>query len=389
MNSCRLRGPEHKLHGHTDALRDIMDALSADQYRILVETDREGLGVFDGDDRFLYANNMLREYLGASMAELAQHSASDYLDSTNRNAWKQHRRLGKTGAEARFELVWARKDGSTVNTFVSSQGIFDRDGLYRGTLAVVDPPGDSGKSGGQDSPLLQPERDLFRKILNAQEMERRKISRELHDEIGQALTVLKLDLGLMSRNLPEALPQLGQDCRDLISCIDGVIDHVRRLARELSPAVLEDVGLSAALRALLQEFARDTGIKVRAVVGELDGFLPKEEEIIVYRVVQEALKNVRTHAKAHIVTVVGEADGPLLSFVIEDDGMGFSVDQFSMDSSARGLGLGLIGERVRVLGGTFDLESGIGKGTRIRFVIPIHGESGDDKAIRDRAGRRS
>ncbi len=220
---------------------------------------------------------------------------------------------------------------------------------------------------------VQPEQpqSLFHRILEAQEAERRRISRELHDEVGQSLTIIKLNAGLITRNLPRGQYQLKAECDELISYIDKVLDQVRRLARDLSPAILEDVGLRASLRALLHDFARGADIKVTASVENVDHLLSKKSEIILYRIVQESLANIARHAKATRVTVIGGSDGRQVSFQIEDDGIGFDLNHVRRDPLRRGLGIPIIIERVRMLGGVLDFRSMIGEGTQVRFTIPI------------------
>ncbi len=371
MNTGRLNWLEHKLNGQSVRLQEIVDTLSVPQYRILIETEKEGVGIFDEDDVFLYANSRLCELLGVSSDGVIGCAVSDYLDPGSIISWRRQRRSGISGTEARFELVWARKDGNTVRTLVDPQGIFDDVGSYRGTIAVIAPLGEAEQVDRRPSSADSWHRPLFREILEAQELGRKRISKDLHDEVGQALTVIKLNVGLVTRNLPEGMHQLREECKDITSGIDHVIEHVRRLARELSPSILEDMGLGAALRALLHEFARGVGVKVTAAVGNVDHFIPKKAEIIVYRIIQEALANIARHARASNVTVIGGKEGPRLSFLVEDDGIGFDAGFVVKDGARRGLGLALIGERVRLLGGSLDLESEIGKGTMIRFIIPI------------------
>jgi len=371
MNTGRLNRLERTLKGQSGRLQDISDDLSLPQYRILTETEREGLGIFDDADTFIYSNGRLCELLGVSMDEVAGRPLADYLEQGSNVAWRRQRRSGKTGAGARFELVWARKDGTPVHTFAEPQSIFGRDGSFRGTLALITPFVEAVK-GDTKLPLSDLwQRPLLREILEAQELERKRISRDLHDEVGQALTVIKLNAGLIARNLPESMHQFKEDCEDLTSCIDIVIEHVRRLARELSPSILEDVGLGAALRALLQDYARGGVRKITAAVENVDHLLSKKAEFIVYRIIQEALANAIRHARAHNVTVVGGKEGPGLSFLVEDDGIGFDAAIVLKDFAHRSLGLALIAERVSMLGGSFELDSEIGRGTRIHFIIPI------------------
>ena len=203
------------------------------------------------------------------------------------------------------------------------------------------------------------ERDALRRIVSAQELERQRLARELHDETGQALTSILLGLKqLEGKEAPEAVAAL----RELVV---ATLKDVRRLAVELRPKVLDDFGLLPALERLTEGFAEQTGIVVDLEAGTLGERLPLEVETAIYRIVQEALTNVVKHARAQRVSVlVTRVDGRIRA-VIEDDGGGF-------DPAQRGDGIGLVGmrERIALLDGTLTVESGATSGTTIAAEVP-------------------
>ncbi len=147
-------------------------------------------------------------------------------------------------------------------------------------------------------------RFLTNQLLTAQETERRRISMELHDEVGQSLTVLKLQVRAIERELRQpGQAELKQECLELLAYLDGVIENVRRLSRDLSPAILEDLGLSAALNYLLEGVAKHLTVNPSLQVEDLNGLFPPEAQIIIYRIFQECLNNITKHAGACTVSV--------------------------------------------------------------------------------------
>ncbi|HLX31731.1 MAG TPA: GAF domain-containing sensor histidine kinase [Gaiellaceae bacterium] len=209
-------------------------------------------------------------------------------------------------------------------------------------------------------------RDALQRVVSAQEAERRRLARELHDETGQALTSILLGLrGLEEPKDEEALRTAVTEVRDLVR---STLQDVRRLAVELRPKALDDFGLVAALERLTESFAEQTGIAVE-FVPNLPGEerLPAEIETALYRIVQESLTNVVKHARAKNVSIVLTRKPASVSIVVEDDGVGFEPGRETGD------GIGLIGmrERVGLLGGRVTVESRPGAGTTFVAEVPL------------------
>jgi signal transduction histidine kinase len=202
-------------------------------------------------------------------------------------------------------------------------------------------------------------RDALRRIVAAQELERQRLARELHDETGQALTSILLGLKqLEGAGSPESVAAL----RELVVT---TLQDVRRLAVELRPKVLDDFGLVPALQRLTEGFVEHTGIAVDLEASSLTERLPREVETAIYRIVQESLTNVVKHARAERVSVlVTRADGRIKA-VIEDDGTGFDPSEID------GGGIGLVGmrERIELLDGTLTVESSATSGTTIAVEV--------------------
>lgn len=215
---------------------------------------------------------------------------------------------------------------------------------------------------------------LLAKVESAQEEERRRISRELHDETGQALTTLLVQLKMLERSPDlEAIHQRTAGLRELTA---QTLEEVRRLALDLRPSALDDLGLVPALEWYIAEFARNAKIQVYFETHNLDDIrLPHGMEIVLYRIVQETLTNVARHSQAEHAWVQLEREDSTVRVSIEDDGQGFDVEE-TLQSQEHGLGLLGMRERVELIGGSFHLESARGSGTRLRIEAPLPTGSG-------------
>jgi signal transduction histidine kinase len=208
-------------------------------------------------------------------------------------------------------------------------------------------------------------RDAFRRVVEAQELERRRLARELHDETGQALTSILLGL----KSLEDALgaEQARNAVADLRELVVATLQDVRRLAVELRPKVLDDFGLVPALERLAESFADQTEIDVRFETGLGDDRLSPEVETALYRIVQESLTNVVKHAQARVVSIVLARKAGAVALVIEDDGRGFDP----ADTREGGFGLEGMRERIGLLEGRLQVESRAGAGTAIVAEVPL------------------
>jgi two-component system, NarL family, sensor histidine kinase DevS len=207
-------------------------------------------------------------------------------------------------------------------------------------------------------------RDALRRAVAAQELERQRLARELHDETGQALTSILLGLrSLEVASVPEDRDEALAALRELVV---ATLHEVRRLAVELRPAALDDFGLLPAVRRLGESTRETTGLDVQVEATLGPKRLAPEVETALYRIVQEALTNVAKHAGARHVSVVLTRKHERVSVVIEDDGKGFDA------SAGTGDGLGLLGmrERVQLLDGTLSVESSVGAGTTLVLELP-------------------
>jgi signal transduction histidine kinase len=247
--------------------------------------------------------------------------------------------------------------------------------------------------------------------LSAQESERQSVSLALHEELAQDLVALKLKLRNIESHLPENQPEVKEDMDQALKSIDGLVEEARELSWGLRPQVL-DLGLTPALRHLVDHFTQYFQMDAAFKVPDLDQLLVPHSQVMVYRVVQEALVNVVKHAQANLVSLeVGKQDGKI-RFQVADNGVGFQMDtaagvrscekiQASADKSwlvggvpfvvtkdgqefqavpevlgadaGRKMGLALMEGRIRSLGGAFAITSEKDKGTKITFTVPADG----------------
>jgi PAS domain S-box-containing protein len=212
---------------------------------------------------------------------------------------------------------------------------------------------------------------LFSHLVTAQEEERKRIASDLHDDLGQTLALLKLRIQSIQNRISPDQTELVVACKETVSYVNQIINQVRRLSHDLSPAALNDLGLADALKALANDYSHHTQTRVIMDIDKIDRLLPAPSEVIIYRVFQEVFTNIQKHSHAHEVCIRVERDSGKLQFEIKDGGKGFDVAQIVQKSPhERGLGLSSMDERIRMLGGQLTIDSCIGKGTCIAFSVP-------------------
>ena len=201
--------------------------------------------------------------------------------------------------------------------------------------------------------------------MDAQETERRSISRELHDEVGQSLGVLLVEVGRLAASIPPDAPQINDHVARIKSVAETTVQTVRNIALLLRPSMLDDLGLIAALEWQGREVSRRSEMEVEIQSAGVSDQLPDEYRICIYRLVQEALNNAARHSSAKNAKVTVEQTTDKILVSIADDGRGFDPQR------VRGLGILGMEERVRRLGGTFTIDSKPGSGTTLRAEFPV------------------
>lgn len=340
---------------------------SEERFRALIDKGVDVITICDRDGTIKYASPSIEAMTGYTVKDFVNHNpfgntihpddeahCQAALQEINENPGKsvflQHRYLHKSGE-------WRWLEG-TFTGFFHVPAINGLVANFRDTTAKI------------NAEKAERERETLKRLVNAQESERRRLARDLHDHLGQQLTVLRLKLEAMRKS-----------CKDEEMC--GKIDESQLIAKqidsdvsfiawELRPAALDDFGLAVALENYVQEWSHHSGVTAEFHTNGLNkARLPPETETNLYRIVQEALNNVYKHANAGRVTVMLRKVKDEVVLIVEDDGDGFDVE----DKIENGGGLGLPGmrERAALVGGTCEIESGKTIGTAVFIRVPVAG----------------
>jgi PAS domain S-box-containing protein len=214
-------------------------------------------------------------------------------------------------------------------------------------------------------------RSLGMRLVEAEEAERRRLARELHDQVGQSLTAMGINLDIMRTLLPTDIPEeFIARLDDMRRLVTRTTKRVRQVMVDLRPEMLDDYGILAALHWSAERFSQRTGISVKVEGEEAASRLPPQIENVLYRVAQEALTNVAKHAQATRVTMNLRVDSEMVYLVVTDDGVGFTPGRRTSLDQGQHWGVELMAERVEGVNGCFRLESAPGQGTRIKVEVP-------------------
>lgn len=343
---------------------------SENYLRSVVESEPECVWTLDRDGRLLDINPAGRMLLGDDLVDSARaDSIVNFIRPDQRKAFLQLNESVFSGHSG--ILIFEMESQGGMLRWLETHAVALRDGKGRiaAHLAVTR---DITEKRGADAKIREYSdrlQKLSRRLLDTQEVERRHLARELHDEIGQSLTALKLNMG------HGVADDLGRSSAmtDSMQIIDRVLEQIRDLSLNLRPAVLDDLGLLPALRWYVDSQARRANLVARLSADSLTGVrLHSDVETAAFRIVQEALTNVLRHAKATSVDIEIELSGDRLSLEVRDNGRGF--DAFTqMSKAASGGSFGLLGlkERAVLLGGAAFVDSSPGKGAKVAAWLPI------------------
>ncbi len=339
--------------------------------RTVTEQARVGLTMISTDRRYLYANAAYAEGLGLRTTDIIGRRVSDVLE----HAYDQTR--------SQLDRAFAGKRVSYEMAVPAGLGTNDEEGIkfYAITCQPLRHPGESPyvimvvvdiTERKQAQEHLRRSEDQLRalaaRLQTATESERLRIARDLHDELGQALTGMKMDLEWIVRKHGTGGGVWVPMVLDSMKIVDSTLALVRRLSTELRPEMLDAFGLPAAIEWHAEEFQRRTGIVCRVQVPEAPLSISADQKIAAFRIFQEALTNIARHAQAKFVLVTLEQERNSLIVTIRDDGVGFFVDLLDQTQS-----LGILGmrERALLLQAQFHLKSVPGHGTTITLRIPL------------------
>jgi PAS domain S-box-containing protein len=343
-----------------DALRQ-----SEERHRIIIQTAMDGFWMVDMEGRLLEVNDTYCRLSGYSEQELPSMHISDLDANETRSDVSNQMHLIKSQGEARFESKHRRKDGSLFDVEVSAKYRPTEGGRFEVFLRDITDRKKKEKEIKQSQNRL---RALSARLQTIREEERASIAREIHDNLGQLLTGIKMEMSWFLRHPHPDLPKLQEKVQGINQLIDQTVEAVRRISTELRPRVLDDFGLVAALEWQAEEFSKKTGIPCvfRSNVRQLD--LEPDRSIAVFRIFQEALTNVARHAEATKVEASLKKNAKGLVLTVQDNGRGISGEKVSNHKS-----LGLVGmrERALIFGGTVEFQGKNGKGTKVVLSLPM------------------
>ena len=330
----------------------------ADQtYRILVEGMNEGAltlrrGIIS------YCNNRFAEMSGVAMEKVFGASIFDFVNAPGFPALVKRLEKG-AAANGVLEGELRAADGTAMPVRLSASR-FHSEGIPMISVVLADMTA--------QKEAQKASQELSRKIINAQEQERQRVARDLHDSVNQLLSTAKYRLGsLVARN---AGRNGTKDLHLVRNVIEKALGEVRTISRNLRPSELDDLGLVAALRSLIREFGERSGISARFTDDPPDCLvqISKEVELSIYRIAQEALNNVEKHANAaHVAVSLSCPRNTQVVLIVRDDGKGFALEE----RKGAGSGLQNMTERAALLRGTVEVESARRKGAKITARIPL------------------
>lgn len=277
-------------------------------------------------------------------------------------------KLAQRGIPLRSENeVFVRKDGSTFHVAYVATPIVE-DGKIAAVVTAFQDITNRKRAEQELTESRRTLRGLSNFLQTIREEERTRIARELHDELGQTLTALKMDMSWMTSRFADDQAGLQAKAENMMALIDSTVDSVRRIAANLRPGLLDDLGLAAAVEWLLEEFQKRTGVRHELHMSHDEFDFEAGLSTTVFRILQEAITNVARHARASHLYVTLEDRGETVALSVRDDGTGF--DLHGAGGKRKSFGLLGIRERVTSLGGHFDIASQPGEGTELRVNLP-------------------
>jgi PAS domain S-box-containing protein len=333
-------------------------------YRVLIESMNEGALTLTDGAVILYANQCFARMVKCPLERVTGSSFRRFLSAED---WATLRRLLKRPVKsgAKIQVRLNARDGSQLPAQISICPIA-RSGFNHATIGMVVTDMTEARKAEE---LL---RALTHRVVQAQDVERARVALELHDNITQLLCAIHFRSQALAGRLSARGEPLKQEVIHLNKMLGTTAREVERIARNLRPGALKHMGLTSVLRHTGTEFAHRTGVSVKLSCARLTARLPADTELALYRIFQEALKNVERHAHAHHVTVCLKRQGSFVLLAINDDGVGFDPDHPPAGrSKERGLGLLDMRERATGVAGTFEVKSTRRVGTAIKVRVPL------------------
>jgi two-component system sensor histidine kinase UhpB len=337
----------------------------------LVENINEGIVMQDNRGIITYTNDRFLDMIGYTEEEVIGKPITRFLGGGLLKRREIQEAAKEDETRKVSEVSWKRKDGDMIFTILSPKNIYDEKEKLKGRVSVLTDITDRRQAEKELHRSRELLRSLSHHLQTAREEESKRIAREIHDELGQQLTVLKMDISWLSRRVDpeeEGAKKFLQKLDSMSDLVDKTIQTVQKITAELRPGLLDDLGLVPAIEWLAQEFENQTNIPCRIqLFCELVDIDP-DCSTAIFRISQEALTNVARHAKATRVSISLKEENDSLVLKINDNGRGIEADDVFAPSS-----LGLMGmrERIRPFGGELKITGMPNKGTSLTVTLPV------------------
>ena len=354
---------------------------SEGRFRSLYERAPLGYQSLDAQGCLIDVNQAWLDLLGYSRDDVIGHWFGDFLAPQEVDSFRQRFPRFKAAGEVHVDVEMVQRAGSTIIVHIDGRIGHDEHGQFKQGHCILHDITERKRAEEEQQRLFdqvraaqEQLRQLASYLQAGREEERTRIARELHDEFGQALTALKMDLAWLARRLGPQQLELREKTRSMSDLVSTTIQAVRRVATELRPGMLDDLGLAAAVEWQAQEFAERTGIALQMDPNSQDLSFGRDLDTILFRIFQEALTNVAQHAQATQVHIELKQEQDSVTLIVRDNGRGITASQIS---DPRSLGLTGMRERARTWGGEVTLESHPGVGTTVCVRIPLVAQSAE------------
>lgn len=371
-----LVNKDGQIIGITGASLDITERKKAEEtirssetkWRNLFEILPVGVSVVDSNRKVLEYNSALCQILDLSPKDLlnGKHLGRKYLNSDNTlinpDELPSYRAIHENKTIKDLEVFLKKEDGSSIWLNVNAAPFQASKSSIVTTIDITEQKKAEAEIIKSREQLMQ----LYRHINDVREEERSAIAREIHDELGQTLASLKLDLIGIKEDTGEQM-KLKRKINKAITLVDTSIKTVRKISSALRPQMLDELGLAAAIEWLSNDFKRRSGIQCNLDLQDID-YLEPNISISLFRIFQAALANIMLHSKAKSISVKLELSDEVLLLSVKDDGIGVTQEKIN---SSKSFGIVGMSERAEQINGSFEINSEINKGTEIKVTVPV------------------
>jgi PAS domain S-box-containing protein len=346
-------------------------------YGRLLKAMNEGFSVRDENSYFIYVNDKFCEMLGYERDEFVGRKIDEFIDPSCLNILENQLAKRKKGQKSTYELTWLKKNGDKLYTIMSAAPLQDDCGNFRGGFGVMT---DITIRKTTEEKLLVYQsklKTLSSELSLAEERERRRISSELHDRIGQTLAITRIRLGKLIESVSSDI--FKKELEEIRNLVKQTIHHTRSLTVEISPPILYELGFVAAVEWYVEQIQQQSAYKIQFEDDNLPKPLDEDVMVFLFKAIQELLFNIEKHAYANKVKVTLKVEEDRILILVEDDGVGLGFkERRSQPQKSKKMTFGLfnIRERLDHIGGSFEISSSPKQGTRAKIFAPLKDKGG-------------